>query len=181
MTYNCLSRTTPVALRNKEKIEFHRRRHQHRIVIYLIERYTSKFLLPFHLAEHVFRSLEEVGNLRSLVVPLRGVEHPYFRVLGYKLANLRDWEDNLFERSVMPHDLKRTRTLVPTSPENIIHCKQQYLYLSRVSCIILQRFIDFRIRVILLGRLQHHRQFLVVLRQLVAEDVYIMSNLQRTS
>lgn len=57
-------------------------RTRHRVCVTSCLLSTSQLLLPIHLVEEVFGAQEEVIDLASLLVALRGVIHPELRLLG---------------------------------------------------------------------------------------------------
>lgn len=67
---------------------------------------TSDLLLPFHLVVEIFRLLEEVVHLASLLIPLRCVEHSVLGFPSEEFTDVGDRENNLLHSPVMPHNLE---------------------------------------------------------------------------
>ena len=68
---------------------------------------TSEFLLPDHFIEEIISPGEEVGNLATLLVPLRRVEYLQFASLSQVVTDGRYLEHYPLQGSVVSYNLDR--------------------------------------------------------------------------
>lgn len=69
---------------------------------------TSQLLLPVHFIEEIFRTQEEVIDLAALLIPLCGVVHTQFRLLGEELADVWHRKHNLLHGAIQSYNLDTT-------------------------------------------------------------------------
>ena len=146
--------------------------------------FTSKFLLPFHFVEHVFGMFKKFGYFRALFVAFGRVENANLGVASQVLAHFRYICSivrscrTICSHSSQPAEVYTYGNITKSGNRND-KSTGHYLDLSRVVGIELERLVRFRVTAV--GRLLHRRQFFVVLSQLVAQNVNVVSNLKKSN